>query len=153
MPAVLFVCTANRSRSPIAAATFLKELANRGIADAWDVQSAGTWTADGLAPAADAVASAERLGLDLADHLSQVITPKLVQKADVVIVMEQGQKEALRHEYAGARDKIHLLSEVTAGLAYDVPDPITPASAAKIHTEIVELVQNGFDRICALAIH
>jgi protein-tyrosine-phosphatase len=152
MPSVLFVCTANRSRSPIAAASFQKELANRGMADEWRVQSAGTWTTDGLPPAPEAVVSARRLGLVLAGHVSQVITPKLMQEADVVIVMERGQMEALQQEYAGARNKVHLLSEAALGMPYDVPDPVTPGLAAEIHTEIAELVHNGFDRICALVI-
>ena len=151
MPAVMFVCTANRSRSPIAAAAFRKELASHGLPENWRAFSAGTWTTEGLPAAADAIASARRLGLELSDHLSRVVTPATIQEADVILVMEQGQKEALQNEYAGARGKVHLLSESATGSSYDIPDPVSAASAAEIHDEIANLVHTGFDRICALA--
>ncbi|MFH1184033.1 MAG: hypothetical protein V1755_03215 [Chloroflexota bacterium] len=151
MPVILFVCTANRSRSPIAAACFRRELASHGMLDGWRVFSAGTWTTDGLPPAADAIASARRLGLDLSDHVSKVITPASIQAADVIVVMEQGQKEAILSEYPAAGGKVHLLSEVATGASYEVPDPISPVSAAEIHAEIADLVKKGFHRIRALA--
>jgi len=151
MPAVLFVCTGNRSRSPIAAASFEKELVDRGLLDNWRVSSAGSWAEAGLPLSADAAASAARLGLDLSSHLSKAITLDSVDEADVILVMEQGQKEALQIEFAAAGAKVHLLSEVATGSSYDVPDPISPASAAEIHAEIADLVHRGFDRIYALA--
>ena len=48
MPSVLFVCTANRCRSPMAMAIF-REKVNKDIAGAsWRIESAGTWTQRGL---------------------------------------------------------------------------------------------------------
>jgi protein-tyrosine phosphatase len=153
MPAVLFVCLANRSRSPIAAASFRKELIRRGVQKGWRVASAGTWTTDGLPPTPDAIVSAKRLGLNIDNHLSKVITPRMIEQADLVIVMERGQKEALQHEYACDGEKVHLLSEVATGLAYDLPDPKSTIESADVHTEINDLVQRGFEHICALVRH
>nr|NIM45857.1 hypothetical protein [Nitrososphaeria archaeon] len=50
MPAVLFVCSANQCRSPIAEVLFREHLEQIGIGDEWRVESAGIWAMDG-APA------------------------------------------------------------------------------------------------------
>ena len=48
MPKVLFVCTANRFRSPLAAAIFKRFLLESQETGRWRVSSAGTWTRSGL---------------------------------------------------------------------------------------------------------
>ena len=150
MPTVLFVCTANRSRSPVAAACLRKELASRGVGEDWWVISAGTWTTDGLPPVEVAILGAKRLGLDISGHASRVVTAERMQDADLVIVMERGQKEALENEFPQAAGKVHLLSEVARGSSYDIPDPLLSVLEGDGYDEIDELVHAGFDRICAL---
>jgi protein-tyrosine phosphatase len=152
MPTILFVCTANRFRSPIAAACFEKELKLRKLESTWRVLSAGTWTADGMPAMPGAIQSASRMGLDLSEHTSQVISSQLMSAANLVIVMERGQKEALQTEFARSAHKVHLLSEAATGTAYDIPDPVTSAfdTDADVPGEIEELIHNGFDRICGL---
>jgi protein-tyrosine phosphatase len=49
MPSVLFVCTANQFRSPIAAACLREQLARENLENEWRVESAGTWGVSGLA--------------------------------------------------------------------------------------------------------
>ncbi len=151
MPSILFVCTANRFRSPIAAACFGKELAVRNLQEGWRVSSAGTWTTDGQPAAAPAILDARRLGVDISGHRSRSITAQLIKDADLVVVMEQGQKEALEAEFPECAHKIHLLSEGSTGISYDIPDPALSSSAGEIHTELDELIHQGFDRLRALA--
>ena len=151
MPAILFVCTANRFRSPLAAACFQKELAVRKPDGDWQVSSAGTWTMDGQPAALEAMKGARQLGLDIRDHKSRIITAETIKNADVILVMEQGQKEALCSEFPDSAFKVHLLSEAASGVAYDVPDPVSSAAAGEIPGEVDELIHAGFDRICALA--
>src|SRR5512140_1684002 len=122
MPTILFVCTANRFRSPLAAACFQRELDLRKPAGDWHVLSAGMWTSDGMPAMPDAVRSASRLGLDLSRHASQAITSVLTSSADLILVMEQGQKEALQAEFPDSARKVHLLSEAATGYSYDIPD-------------------------------
>ncbi len=153
MPTILFVCTANRYRSPIAAACFERELKLRQPDRNWRVCSAGTWTQDGLPAMREAVREARRIGLNLFSHRSQIITTKLMSAADLVLVMEHGHKEALQTEFPRSAHKVHLLSEAALVLDYDIPDPITATVdiGADVPWEIDELIRNGFDRICALA--
>ena len=92
MPNIVFVCTANRYRSPIAEACFKQVLAEQGLDQDWDVSSAGTWTEDDLPPMPDAVEKASELGVNIQAHRSRVINDEIIQAADAVLVMEQGQK-------------------------------------------------------------
>lgn len=151
MPHILFVCTANRFRSPIAAACFRRELAIRKHGADWRVSSAGTWTTEEWPAAPEAIAGAKRLGLDISGHASRVINAGLVQDADLIVVMEHGHKEALQSEFPESACKVYLLTEIATGTAYDVPDPASSTASGEIHEEIDELIRNGFEHICALA--
>lgn len=151
MPVILFVCMANRYRSPIAAACFRRELAARRPGEKWEILSAGTWALDGQPAMPDAIHAAAKMGLDIGAHTSRAITAGLMQRANLVIVMEQGQKEALVNEFRGDAHKVLLLSELGIGMAYDIPDPVQRGDAGQVPEEICRLVMSGFDRICLLA--
>jgi protein-tyrosine-phosphatase len=152
MTQILFVCTANRYRSVIAEACFKDELSRKkqGGND-WIVLSAGTWTTNGMAPMKEAVQLARELGLDVQNHRSTAITGEMLQQADLVLVMESGQKEALQVEFPAYRRKIYLLSEAARGMSYDIPDPMSGTAGIDVVLEICELIRTGFDRICILA--
>jgi protein-tyrosine-phosphatase len=123
----------------------------RNQQNGWSVLSAGTWTTDGLPPIKDAIRKAIQIGLDILGHRSRVITQDMLQEADLVLVMESGQKEALQIEFPSCRQKIWLLSEAAKGISYDIPDPMNNSSNMDIVSEICELLHAGFDRICAFA--
>jgi len=152
MTQILFVCTANRYRSVIAAACFKDELSRQKQEDDWVVLSAGTWTTNGMSPMKEAVQLAREFGLDIQSHRSTVITGDMLQEANLVLVMESGQKEALQVEFPAYRRKILLLSEATRGISYDIPDPIlgTAGVGVDIVPEICELIRGGFNQICEL---
>lgn len=152
MPAVLFVCTANRFRSPIAAAAFQKKLRDEGI-EGWQVGSAGTWTDSGLPPAREAVLAARQLGLSLDGHASSPVNEALLSRYDLILVMEMGHKEALESEFPAVKKRVFLLSEVVDGILYDIPDPASSveSSPQEIATEMCDLVWKGFRSICSQA--
>jgi protein-tyrosine phosphatase len=151
MPTIIFVCTANRYRSPMAAACFRRELQRRGVQERWHVLSAGTWAIDGLPAAQEAIYQASRMGLHLAEHASQTITAQLVSAADLIIVMEQGHKEALQAEFPASAGKVYLLSEAATGNAYEIRDPAAMVTDEGVPEQISALIHEGFERICALA--
>lgn len=151
MPTILFVCTANRYRSPIAEACFKRKLDGQSGDAKLKVASAGTWTTDGLPPMPAAIRDAMRFDLDIQAHQSRVVTKELIESFNLVLVMEQGQKEALRQEFPKQREKILLLSEVSRGIPYDIPDPMANPSVGDVAGEICNLIENGFEKILALA--
>ena len=105
---VLFVCTGNTCRSPLAAAALIAELG--ADADRVEVRSAGTSAWEGQ-PASDGTRDvAAREGIDLSSHRSRRATAPLVRAADFVFVMEPLHRIAV--EALGApRERVHVLSE------------------------------------------
>ncbi len=150
MPAVIFICTGNRYRSPIAA--FRHMLANLTLADQWEVSSAGTWTVTGLPPAPAAIDAAEVLGLDIKNTISTLVNKENLEKYDLVLVMEAGHKEAIINEFPQLSDRVYLLSEIATGTPYDIPDPMKYENnnIGETAVEISDLIHSGFQKTCHL---
>ncbi len=149
MPAVLFVCTANQIRSPFAAALFRQKLEARGMdASAWRIESAGTWTEEGFPVWPPLAEAARRWNLDLSAHRSRPVTWALLRHFDLILVMEQGHKEALRVEFPAVAGRVFLLSEML-GSPFDVRDPIGRSRRTLEETcaLIDDLLTRGLDEI------
>lgn len=149
MPNILFVCSANRFRSVLAAECFRSLLENQLKADDYVVGSAGIWAMQGLAPIKEALQWAANKHINIESVRSREITTALVNEADLIIVMADGQREAIILEFPQAKKKIVLLSEITVGQTYDIPDPVTAGDEdpQQIAEEIYSLVDAGFSRI------
>ena len=149
IPIILFVCTGNLIRSPIAAAIFWRRLKEAGLQDLYRVQSAGTWTIPGrFDPLARK--TAHEMGLDIGSHFSRLIDKEIILAAHLVIVMEQGQKEGLEVEYSEVRGKIRLLSQLAGDPPYNIPDPAGQGFSIYQQTgeELLRLVNSAFESIC-----
>lgn len=152
MPSVLFVCTANRFRSPLAAAIFRQALEKAGGTEAWEVESAGTWTIHSLPALPEVLLIARKYGVDLSGHRSKTVSQALLACFDLILVMASGHKEALQHEFPATRERVHLLSQAAEGRSYDIPDRIDSLeSMMEVGSNIYDLVQKGVREICALA--
>src|SRR5919112_3263581 len=104
---ILFVCTGNTCRSPMAEAIARKVAIERGLTDV-DVASAGVAAAAG-APATD---SALLVGMerraDVSNHRARQLSPELVAAADVILGM--GPQHVAEAEALGGAGKTYLLS-------------------------------------------
>jgi protein-tyrosine-phosphatase len=151
MPAVLFVCTGNICRSPMAMALFRKKLAEHGE-QGWRVESAGTWAYEGQQASEGSVIAMSRRGLDLATHLSRRVDHEMLASFDLILTMERNHKEALRIEFPDLAERIMLLSEPAGGRA-DVRDPFGRNLQDYENTamEIDHLLDRGYDQIVELA--
>lgn len=150
MPRIVFVCTKNQFRSPLAAAILRRELATRNMPGEWIVESAGSWVGD-LAPATpEALIEAAKRGLDLSTHTSKGIEGIHREQIDLFLVMEQGQKESILLDFPKLKHKTYLLSEMS-GVSFSIPDPyVTGESCSEIASEIEVLIQGNVDKIIAL---
>lgn len=123
MPAILFVCTANRIRSPLAEQLLRRRLANDVLTASWRVESAGVWTAPDLSALPAARQAGAELGVDLGDHRSQRVEDLNLGHFDLILTMERGQRDMLRVEHPEVAERIMTLSEATTGYDYDIADP------------------------------
>lgn len=123
MKNVLFVCTGNTCRSPLAEALF-RDLV-KGLPD-YSVMSAGLGAFSGQPAAKHSVALAKERGLDLTKHRSQAVTVGVVDQATHIFALSRSHLAALLDDYPEAEDKIYLLSEFTSDdqmRGKDVNDP------------------------------
>lgn len=152
MPSILFVCTVNRFRSPLAEVVFRHELQKARYPGNWAVSSAGTWTEADLPPMPDAILAAAEVGLDLSGHRSRQINAELIKDNTLVVVMHESHKEALRVEFPGYKDKVFLITEAVGEIAYSIPDPfVTGEPPLAVARELIRLIQSGWRQICELA--
>ena len=152
MANILFVCTANRFRSPLAALYFARELVRHGDDQDVRVSSAGTWTIPERPATPEVIAFAKSLGLNLSMHKSRVVSKRILSDADLVVVMESGHKESLSNEFPATSDQIYLLSDIIQGVSYDIPDPYTGDEKIEdIANEIIALIDKGYEKFITLA--
>jgi protein-tyrosine phosphatase len=113
---VLFVCTGNTCRSPLAEvlATDLvgRELGvapDRVLAHGLGFASAGTGTLPGMPASEGSQRAADEVGLDLTAHQSQPVAPELLRRADLVFCLAQSHRRALLAEAPEVAPKVQLL--------------------------------------------
>jgi len=104
---LIFVCTGNTCRSPIAAAIARQVADERGLTDV-EIGSAGTSAADGQPASDGAVLVGLERQLDLTAHRARQLTPELVESCDLILVM--GPHHLERVEALGGGGKAHLLT-------------------------------------------
>lgn len=120
---LLFVCTGNTCRSPMAAAAARAALAARGWTHV-DVRSAGLGALTGTPAAATAIEVAREKGLRLEEHEAQPLTPELVAWADLILGMTPSHVFGIAE--MGGAEKAALVTDFLDGpeLGISVPDPI-----------------------------
>ena len=124
---VIFVCTGNTCRSPLAEALCKKKLCDRlGCTPAelprhsFAILSAGVSAFDGDAAASSAVSMAREYGADLSQHVSRSLDAALAREADHLVCMTQGHLQVLLGYFTDLRCAPRLLSPEGA----DLPDPV-----------------------------
>ncbi len=124
MKTILFVCTGNVCRSPMAEGLTRRALDGRpGI----QVRSAGVGAMDGQPPSANAIRVMKELGIDIAPLRSQLLTAELVREATMIFGMTRGHVDAILLLYPQAAEKTFLLREFDDTLEpfeKDIADPI-----------------------------
>ncbi|MBM3834734.1 MAG: ribose 5-phosphate isomerase B [Verrucomicrobia bacterium] len=124
MKTILFVCTGNVCRSPMAEGLLRHALRDRGD---YRVVSAGVGAVEGQAPSPHAVRALKDLGVDISQQRSRSLTPELVQEADYIFGMTHAHVDTITLLYSQAAEKTFLLREFDETLDVfekDISDPI-----------------------------
>ena len=126
MRSILFVCTANVCRSPMAEGVLRKLLADEGMRDPIEIDSVGTHDYQvGKPPFAAAVEAATRRGYDIRQIVSRPVSPRDLDHFDMILAMDKANLAHLRTiAPTRCKQKIELLLEY--GDKYhgrEIPDP------------------------------
>ena len=124
MKKILFVCTGNVCRSPMAEGFFRELTSERGD---YQSLSAGLAAIDGQPPSTHSVSAMQEVGIDIAGQRSIQITPELVDAVDYIFGLANGHVENMMRYFPQAREKIFLLREFVGELPpakREISDPI-----------------------------
>src|SRR5881227_451692 len=144
---VLFVCTGNICRSPIAEGLFRRLVGNRKDIE---VASAGVHAVRGQPPSLYAVQVCESDGVDISDLRSQPLTSDLVDRATHIFAMTGAHLETIHMLFPHGAEKTFLLREFEepgATLWRDVPDPI--GMGRDVYSLCAETIKNALPSVLA----
>ena len=152
MSAIMFVCTGNLCRSPMAEGLLRKKLADRGLDARHKVTSTGTWAVEGRHASEHAITIMAERGVDITDHIARTITAEEVAEADLILVMSREHKQIIHNTWPQYDWKVHRLSEM-AGKRKDISDPYGgPIREYRACAAVLEdYVDRGLERILELA--
>src|SRR6266478_3151255 len=144
---VLFVCTGNICRSPIAEGLFRRLIGNRKDIE---VLSAGVHAVRGQPPSLYAVQVCAEEGVDISDLRSQPLTSALVDRATHIFAMTGAHLETIQTLFPQGAEKSFLLREFEeAGTTVwrDVPDPI--GLGREVYEDCARIIKNALPSVLA----
>ncbi|WP_084812978.1 low molecular weight protein arginine phosphatase [Exiguobacterium sp. SH31] len=118
MKRVLFICSGNTCRSPMAMAL----LRSKVTGDEFDIRSAGLRTMQGFDASENALQVLRERGIEL-EHVTQTFDDVLGRWADVILTMTRAHREQIRDTYPDLADRTFTLYEFVTGLERDINDP------------------------------
>jgi RpiB/LacA/LacB family sugar-phosphate isomerase len=141
MKTILFLCTGNVCRSPMAEGLFRHAIKGRGE---FRIVSAGLGAVDGEPPTNHSVSAMREIGIDISGQRSRALTAELVRSADLILGMTHSHTDTVALLYPSAAEKTFLLREFDETLeAYekDISDPI--GSPYHIYAECRDQIEQG----------
>ena len=147
MKSVLFVCTGNICRSPIAEGLFRRLLGNRKDIE---VVSAGVHAVRGQPPSLYAVQVCEEEGTDISGQRSQPLTSSLVDGATHIFAMTGAHVETIQTLFPQSADKTFLFREFEepgTTVWRDVPDPI--GLGRDVYEDCARIISNALPSVLA----
>ncbi len=144
---VLFVCTGNICRSPVAEGVLRMQLSAAGLGNGWRIDSAGLLAESGRPPEPHAVEVAAALGADIHALRSRPFEVADFERFDCIIAMDHGHLDYLMAVRPGHYTGQLALLNDNAGKAVEVPDPYGRAKRA--YRRAGQLISVGVEQLVA----
>ena len=140
---ILFVCTGNTCRSPMAQG-LLEDMARKKDLDIV-VRAAGGFALDGQRGSREAFQALKEEGIDIGHHRASMVHRDLVEESDLILTMSKSHKEALLLKYDFIEGKVFTLKEYAYGLEEDILDPFGRGIDVYRHTK--EEIKDALEEI------
>lgn len=113
VPTILFICTGNTCRSPMAAGLWRAALADfyKPLAPEMRILSAGTNATPGQPAHPHSIAAMKEIGFDISDHRATMLTPELVDSADWIFTMTRAHRDSIIEFMPSCANRVHLIAK------------------------------------------
>jgi len=143
---ILFVCTGNTCRSPMAEGILRSMAEKRDLK--LEVKSAGIRVYNGDLASKNSIEAMKKIDIDISGHFATQLNSDLIQEADLVLTLSSSHKDFIVSNYPWSREKVFTLNEYAYGVKKDVTDPYgrNLAFYERTRDEIYQAVLNAIEK-------